>query len=303
MANSTLEFEAVVAADLGVEPRHLVPGKFTRFGRGQSCWAKLFEDGMGGVYGDYRRNISAKWFAASAPTHAQREAMHQRMRMFQQEREFELNKSRYQAGLKNAAMWDAAKPAGEAVHAYLAARGLGGWVVPGCIRETRLQYWHITEDAEFVDMGYHPVMLAQVVGLDGITVALHRTFLGNGCKADVPQQKKLTTGSNPLTGACIPLASPVNGVLGVAEGIETAVAAFLGSGVPTVAAVNAGGLRGFLWPADVKQLVIFADHDRAGQSAAAALAQRATHARIQNKTLTPDEPGTDWADAWAKGQK
>ena len=145
-------------------------------------------------------------------------------------------------------------------------------------------------------------MLAPIVS-GGKLLAVHRTYLGDGCKADVPTAKKLTAAAGSLAGACIALAVPRGGVLGIAEGIETAAAASLASGVPVVAAYCANALAGFTFPRGTERLVIFADHDFAGQQAAATLARRATRAGLTPKTLTPSKPGSDWADVWLVGQQ
>ena len=153
--------------------------------------------------------------------------------------------------------------------------------------------------------GRHRCILSSYLGpsswparIDTWPPHIHRTYLGEGCKADLPTPKKLTAASGPLVGACIPLAAPRGGVLGIAEGIETAAAASLGSGLPVVAAYCANALAGFALPRGIERLVIFADHDPAGQQAAATLAQRATRAGLTSKTLTPSKPGSDWADVW-----
>ena len=84
---------------------------------------------------------------------------------------------------------------------------------------------------------------------DGRIVALHRTYLtDDGRKADVPTVKKLTGAPGALAGASDPARHPMRGVLGIAEGMETALAASLASGVPTVAAYCANALAGFEWP-------------------------------------------------------
>ena len=53
------------------------------------------------------------------------------------------------------------------------------------------------------------------------------------------------------------------------------------------------GMATFEPPPEVEQLIIFADHDGAGQRAAANLAERLL---IPTKIKMPDEPGTDWND-------
>ena len=200
-------------------------------------------------------------------------------------------------------MWAASIPADDAVRSYLAARGLAQWTLPDCIRQhPGLAYWHADDNGELHMLGRYPAMLTPIVS-GGKLLAIHRTYLGDGCKANVPTPKKLTAAAGPLAGACIPLAAPHGGVLGIAEGIETAAAASLGSGLPVVAAYCANALAGFAFPRGIERLVIFADHDPAGQQAAATLAQRATRAGLTSKTLTPSKPGSDWADVWLEGMQ
>ena len=88
-------------------------------------------------------------------------------------------------------------------------------------------------------------------------------------------------------------------MLGIAEGIETALAARCASGVPTVAAYSAGALAGWQWPPSLRRLVIFADADPAGAEAADKLRQRARAAGLSVNVMTPTTPGTDWCDTWA----
>lgn len=229
-------------------------------------------------------------------------AMRRQIRQAAQEREAEQRSQWAKNAERNAALWAAASPPGEAVRSYLASRGLGAWTIPACIREhPSLSYWHADDTGELHLLGRYPAMLAPVVS-GGKLLALHRTYLNDGCKADVPTPKNLTPACGPLTGAYIPLAASRGGVLGIAEGIETAAAASLGSGLPVVAAYCANALAGFAFPPGIDRLVIFADHDPAGQQAATTLEQRALKVDITPKTLTPSKPGSDWADVWLEGQ-
>ena len=178
-----------------------------------------------------------------------------------------------------------------------------------------LDYFH---DGQHV--GRWPAMVAAVINLAGELVALHRTWLTpDGRKASTPGPvKKLSRTAGPVMGGCIRLAwlgraagfygssggidrttSP-SGPLGIAEGIETAIAAGQASGIPTVAAYSAGALAAWCWPAGLRRLVIFADHDPAGGEAAGKLRQRARAAGLSVNVLTPSESGTDWCDVWAQ---
>ena len=303
--NPTNEFLGAIQASLGYAPQYLEPGRFCRFGPRKSGWAKLFSDCLGGVYGDYRQNLSTHW-SARQPQHqsrAEQAAMRHHVQLAAREREAEQRAQWARNAESNTALWAASIPADDAVLSYLAARGLAQWTLPDCIRQhPGLAYWHADDNGYLHMLGRYPAMLAPIVS-GGKLLAIHRTYLGDGCKADVPTPKKLTAASGPLAGACIPLDRPRGGVLGIAEGIETAVAASLGSGLPVVAAYCANALAGFTFPRCIERLVIFADHDPAGQKAAAALSHRATRAGVTPKTLTPSKPRSDWADVWLEGQQ
>ena len=159
----------------------------------------------------------------------------------------------------------------------------------------RLTYW------DGGDRGAWPAMIAPLIRPDGVVLAMHRTYLtADGSKAPVLIVKKLTGAAGPLAGACIPLHDPQHGVIGIAEGIETAQAAHLASGLPTVAAYCAGNLAAYAWPPGVKRIVVFADADPAGAAAAQNLKARAMRAGLSVAVMTPSTPGMDWCDVWAQ---
>ena len=295
-------FQAAILRTLGHALRDIAPGRLIRFGPRQSCWAKLFPDQRGGVYGDWCRGLVSHWVAHSErQTPAEQAAMHQQIAEAQRAHEVEQRTAWAANDRRNAKLWAEAKPAapGDCLTHYLAGRGLGAWPVPECIRcHPALPYWHTNEDGELHNLGRFPAMLAPIVR-NGRLLAVHRTYLNGGRKALVPTAKKLTSAAGPLAGACIPLAVPRGGVLGIAEGIETAAAASLGSGLPVVAAYCASALAGFHWPAEMRRLVIFADCDDAGRAAAQKLRVRALAARMQCSVVMPSAEGADWCDVWA----
>jgi phage/plasmid primase-like uncharacterized protein len=253
-----------------------------------------------GVFGCWRSGLVQSW-RADTPFSGRLTGVHGPMATtVDATREYE--REQHALWAKNAALnielAAESEPAGGMVRRYLAARGLGDWVIPACIRQhPALPYWQIDDRGRWRELGRFPAMLAPVM-LNGQVVAYHRTYLGDGCKADVPQPKKLTRASGPLRGACIPLALPHDGVLGVAEGIETAAAAGRASGLPVVAAYSACALSNFIWPKDVEHIVIFADNDASGLHAAGILAARVKDEGLSSATLAPSEPGWDWADVW-----
>lgn len=187
---------------------------------------------------------------------------------------------------------------------YLVHRGLGKLTkVPQALRMAALPYF---DDGR--EIGRFPVMLGAVTNQHGVMVALHRTYVTTaGRKAPVPQPKKLSRTTGLLAGASIKLFEPTiidsKVVLGVAEGVETALACYLASGIPTWSCMNAGGVRTFEWPHGLQSLVVFADNDASGvgQAAARDLAGRAAAAGIEVRVLVPEIVGTDWLDAYVAG--
>ena len=305
--HDTLEaFRLSILAALGHAPEAIEPGKFQRFATrdrhgDDAGWCKLFDDLRGGVFGCYRQGISETWSAAdrSTMTVQQRAELARQVMAATAEREA-AQRMRWQGhAIINARLWAECVPLvpGDPVTLYLKGRGLGGvWPLPELLRLHRaMEYW---EDNK--RKGTHPAMVAPMLSPDGRMLALHRTYLTrDGRKADVPTVKKLTGTAGPLAGACIPLHKPARGCIGIAEGIETALAAWCASTVPTVAAYSAGNLAAWRWPAGVQRLVIFADHDKAGREAADTLRARALAAHIRCEVLTPTETGSDWCDVWA----
>jgi len=141
---------------------------------------------------------------------------------------------------------------------------------------------------------FHPAMIALVTDANDKLVNLHRTYLTHdGHKADVPQPKKLCAGSMPK-GSAIRLAEP-DKVLGIAEGIETALAATELTGIPCWAAVCAHGLEHWE-PPDGVAVTIFGDNDTnfVGQVAAYALAKRLARRLISVDVRIPFSG--DWAE-------
>ena len=299
-------FTSAVVAGLGYGPGEVIPGKFTRFAtsdrRGDSAgWCKLFDDLRGGVFGCYRQGLSDTWCAdnKATMTRQQRAELARQVagataeRMAQQRQQWAENAQRMARLLAEAVPL----VPGDPVTLYLKGRGFAGvWPLPSVLRYHRaLPYWHEGEK-----LGTYPAMVAPLVAPGGRVVALHRTYLArDGRKADVPQVKKLTGAAGPLAGACIPLFKPERGQIAIAEGIETALAGWCASGLPTVAAYCAGNLAAWQWPANVQRLVVFADADKAGRAAAGTLRARAIGAGLRVDVHTPSTDRSDWCDVWA----
>jgi len=300
-------FRESILAALGHAPEQIEAGRFQRFATSDrrsddAGWCKLFADLRGGVFGCYRQGISEAWSAIdrNTMTPAQRAQLARQVAQAAADREAQ-QRAQWAENANRIAKLQAELVSlvpGDPVTLYLKRRGFGGvWPLPERLRLHRaMPYWHGTEK-----LGMYPAMVAPIVAPDGRTVALHRTYLtADGRKANLPTVKKLTGAAGPLAGACIPLFKPLHSCIGTAEGIETALAAWCASGVPTVAAYSAGNLAAYQWPGSVRRLVIFADHDQAGAEAAERLYQRARSAGLSCNVMTPTDEGADWCDVWAQ---
>ena len=187
-----------------------------------------------------------------------------------------------------AAVWrEGQAAAGGPVEAYLASRGLALPADaplrfhPACPRQNEKL----------------PAMLALMTHPQtGCPSGIHRTFL----KADGSGKADMTPAKMMLGGAgIIRLTNEVTAGLGIAEGIETALAIMQHTGwSPVWAAGSAGAIAKFPVLAGVECLTIFADADDkgAGLDAAHACARR-WFAAGREATVQQPPAGTDWLDA------
>lgn len=139
-------------------------------------------------------------------------------------------------------------------------------------------------------------MVAKVRDVAGNPVNLHRTYMTeDGQKAPVSSPRRVMPAPIP-EGSAVRL-TPATDVLGIAEGLETAVAATKLFGVPCWAALNAFNLQKWLPPEGVR-VVIFGDNDASftGQMSAHTLAHALTKKKFSVEVKIPDKAGWDWAD-------
>jgi len=160
---------------------------------------------------------------------------------------------------------DARSARGTLVETYLASRGL---VLPdGAALRFHPGLRHRS------DRGWWPAMVALVRhGLDGTAQAIHRTFLardGSG-KAAVPGPRMAL---GPCVGGAVRLAEAGDTLL-IGEGIETCLAAMQASGLPAWSALSASFMASLDLPQHVRDVIVLADGDDAGERAASAAAHR-----------------------------
>ncbi len=182
---------------------------------------------------------------------------------------------------------------GDLVHKYLATRGVDDLIYAPSIR-----FAPKLRDGEG---GIRPAMVAMVgVPGQGKFVSMHRTFLkpdGSG-KAEMAAPRKMMPGDLP-EGACVMLSDYTpGGPLGIAEGIETALAASAIYGIPVWSAINTAILKKWWPPEGCTEVAIFGDNDPkfGGHAAAWTLAHRLSVKGIEATVHIPDQPGKDFND-------
>lgn len=184
----------------------------------------------------------------------------------------------------------------EDVVAYLRARGV--WPLPSVCELRGHPGAPYFEDG--VRVGLYPALLAPVRDLYGELVTLHVTYLHNGRKLDRDPARKILGPMHGRRGCAVRLAPVENDTLGLAEGIETAVAAMRLHGTPTWAALSARMLEKFEPPQGVHRVIVYADRDPAGLEAAWKL-RDCLEGQAVVELATPPAPHADWNDVLVAG--
>lgn len=169
---------------------------------------------------------------------------------------------------------------------------------------------------ELVKLGSYPAMLALMRNVKGDAVAVHRTWLSSDKKDKAPVESAKKLSESPgVSGAAIRLFDAAGSdVLGLTEGIETALAVRqLAQGrhwpelgkIPVWACFAERNVRSFQIPAELlntlTKVVVFADNDESnkGLEAAQAFKERMAldHPNIEVVVKLPPVVGWDWLDA------
>lgn len=148
-------------------------------------------------------------------------------------------------------------------------------------------------DGHGVYRGRYPAIVAPITGPDGRLQSAHRIYVDPTLEA----RKKMMPPVETVKGGAVRLFEPAD-VLGLAEGVETALAVRELFGVPTWATLTAGGLEAFGAPPDVRAVIVYGDNDvsMTGQAAAFALAKRLGREGLTVEVSIPKTAGHDWLD-------
>lgn len=144
-----------------------------------------------------------------------------------------------------------------------------------------------------------PALVALMQGPSGKATMIHETLLTEEGKIAPTDKPKLMMPGSIEEGAAVRLCPPAP-ILGIAEGIETALSVTILSDIPCWAALNEGQLQKWKPPDGTKKVMIFGDNDTnfVGQAAAFILAKRLSLQKIPilAEVRIPDTAGLDWND-------
>jgi putative DNA primase/helicase len=187
------------------------------------------------------------------------------------------------------AIWRGAEPITADCPAglYLARRGIAAVAGSPALRWRR--------DVPHPSGGRRLALLARIDDANSGFAGVQRVFLtSEGAKADIEPAK---ASLGVVAGGAARLASPVDGQLAIAEGIESAAAAGLLLGLPAWSAISAGNMaKSMDLPRDVQSLVIAVDRDPAGEHAAREAAARWRREGRTVRFLVPTRAGADAND-------
>jgi hypothetical protein len=182
-------------------------------------------------------------------------------------------------------LWRSAIPAHKTlVDKYLRVRGITISIPPS------IRFLHYLDYMPRIGF---PAMVAAVQAPDRRTIAVQVTFLDprGDRKAQVATPRK-TIGA--LGRGAVRL-GPASEVLGLAEGVETALSAMQIFGIPTWGSLGAGRTHNIAIPDGVRELRMFGDNDDPGRGAAKRIIRANPHRTVI--VHYPPEKVGDWNDA------
>ncbi|MCX5875163.1 MAG: toprim domain-containing protein [Deltaproteobacteria bacterium] len=252
----------------GLQPGDIEPGRLHRFpgadkgSDNRAGWARLFDDGQGGVFGDWSTGLSETWQAEPGKprTPTEQEAFRRKVVEAKQKAKLEQQSRQAAAAKRAAGIWEAAPPA-PADHPYLKAKNVQAY---GLRR-------------------YDDALAIPLRDKSGALWSLQ--FIGPDCK-----KRFLTDGKKQ--GCYFAIGGKPGKVLCVAEGYATAATIHEVTGYPVAVAFDAGNLEPVAVAIRAKlpdtRLIICADDDAHKEKNTGLIDARKAALAVGGWLATPD---------------
>lgn len=197
---------------------------------------------------------------------------------------------------------------------YLSGRGISPGMADLWMDQARVHPKLPLLDDDGNILGHWPCVMTLVKDPADDAVTIHRTWLQRVddtlvTKAPVENPRKMfpVIRRGALSGSAIQLGKPLGGTLGLAEGIETALAVTAATGMTTWACWSASLMPQFRVPEGIDVVVIWADKDAAGAGLEAArelqkrLWSEGVKAAVQlpPASIPVGAKSIDWADVYS----
>lgn len=137
----------------------------------------------------------------------------------------------------------------------------------------------------------HRSMVAAVQAPDGKVIAIQQTWLTS--EGEKASGKRLTSGN--LGAGAVRLGASAR-MMGLAEGVETALSAMQMVGMTVWASLGASRLHSVEMPPEVEEVHVFVDNDEPGRTAAKRAADVHTSLRRRVYVRSPPDECGDWND-------
>ena len=279
-------------------PENIVPGRIVRFpGIGKSNgntsgWVFLFEDGLGGAYGDWASGLSGTWHTQHdhAMTAAERAAHARRVAELRRVREEEEAKQHTEAAKRAQTIWEQAAPALED-HPYLVKKGVKAYG----LKVATWEKWKRSDAGVWERHTIPNCLLIPIFDGEGKLQSL-QAILAEPCDL-VPSGKDFLGGGAVKGGSGIIGDLTEATTVLICEGFATGASLHEVTGLSVVLAFSAGNLtpvaEQLRQQLPTATIVVCGDNDLSGTGQRAA---REAAEAVNGGVALPEEQGQDFND-------
>jgi len=308
--NYVEDFKGAIRAHGLIPPPTFIPGKIHRIDRvdkrkgHKSGWCKLFDDGNGGIYGDFSLDISETWQAKRPEpwTPEERQEYNRHVAESRKQEEFERKQKADEAAKQSLIIWRNAKTC--TTHPYCEKKRIEPYparVISTQAEECKGWFWTTDDNGDYEELKGNLLLLPlyninnERRGLQAIAESGKKSFIKGLAKQCL---------FIPVTDTKLP--ADYAGKIYIGEGFSTIKTVRQATNDPTVAAIDSGNLLHVATAWRLKcpkaEIIIAGDIDSSGtgqtaaNAAALAVSGLVVLPHFGDEELAVDPPPSDWND-------